>query len=782
MDLMPQDLRYAARRLLRAPAFTITAVLTLAIGIGAVTSVFSLVDGVLLRSLPFPDADRLMWVNDNGTAPLGLYEIARGDRGSIEATAAYSNQLRVLSGLGPAELVRAPIVTAGLFPLLGARPDLGRLIETDEDRPGSVPVVVLSHAFWIKRFGGDSAVLGRSLRLDSRDYRIVGVASPGLQLPEPTDVWCNLGPSKSGPEGATLANWHSWWIIARLRPGVPLIRAEAELKALAVKQAAVYPAVSPDGIGLESLQGFLVGEFRTGLWILLGAVGLLLLTAATNVASILVARIADRDRELSVRTALGAGRARLASMVLAESFLVSLAGGAGGLFLADVSFKGLLLFVGRDLPQLMDIGISLPVLIFATAVSLASGLGAGLVPAILAGRRDPVDGIKGYSQRAKTRQRPGDALVVAQVALTVVLLSGAGLLGHSFWRLVTLNPGYRSKDVVSVRMWLPKFRYPTGASRAGYVTRALERLRRVPGVTGAAVSTSDPGQSGELSFNVANPAHPGIHELTVITEASTDFLNVLGIPLNRGRWATGPGSVVISEAGARLYFPGEDPLGKVLTDEGRPDLTIVGVAGDTRQLGLMRNPPPHLYLPLGSDPTNYPSLLVRTSGAATTMVAPLRQALEELDPGTPVYDITAVSAMIAKSLATQRSYAFALGVFAFAALTLAAIGIYGLVATGVARRTREIGIRIALGAERENVMGLVLGRGAALAGIGLVIGVGGSFLGTRVLKSMLFQVGAGDPVVLAAVAVVLFAATLAATYFPARRAASVDPLEALRTE
>ncbi|HZH40810.1 MAG TPA: FtsX-like permease family protein [Gemmatimonadales bacterium] len=430
----------------------------------------------------------------------------------------------------------------------------------------------------------------------------------------------------------------------------------------------------------------------------------------------------------------------------------------------------------------MDIRISLPVLLFATAVSLASGLAAGLVPAILAGRRDPVDGIKGYKHDAKIRHRPGDALVVAQLALTVVLLSGAGLLGHSFWRLVTVDPGYRSKDVVSVRMWLPKLRYPTGTSRSVYVARALERFRAIPGVIGAAVSTSAPDFAGELSFNVANPTHPGVHELTVITESSLDFLDVLGIPLKRGRWAKSVGSAVISEAGARLYFPGEDPLGKVLTDEGRRDLTIVGVAGDTRQMGLNQDPPPQLYLPLGPDPTYYPNFVVRTSGPATAMVAPLRQSLEELDPGTPVYDIAPVSAMIAKSLATQRSYAVALGVFAFAALALAAIGIYGLVATSVARRTREIGIRIALGAERENVMGLVLRRGVMLAGLGLVIGLGGSVLGTRALKSMLFQVGAGDPLVLGAVTVALFSATLAATYFPARRAASVDPLVALRTD
>lgn len=780
MEAVFQDLRYAARRLLRAPGFTITAVLTLAIGIGAVTSVFSLVDGVLLRSLPFPDADRLMWVQDHGTAPLGLYELAKGDRGSIETTAAYSNALQVLSGLGPAEWVEAPSVTASLFPLLGARPALGRLIESNEDRTGSAPVAVLSHAFWLKRFGGDSAVLGRTIRLNSTDYRIVGVASPGLQLPERTDLWCNLGPSLSGPNGASLAKGHQWWILARLRPGISPIRAGTELRALALAPGSLYPTASTDGIGLQPLHEFLVDEFRTGLWILLGAVALLLLTAATNVASLLVSRIADRDRELSVRTALGARRSRLASMVLAESLLVSVAGGAGGLFVADAGFKSLLLFVGRDLPEIVDIRISVPVLVFAIAVSLVTGLVAGVAPAILAARRDPVQGIKGYTQGRRTRRRPGDALVIAQVALTVVLLSGAGLLGHSFWRLVTLDPGYRSKDVVSVRMLLP--RYPTGASRRVYAARVLERLRILPGVTAAAVSTSVPGVSGELSFNVANPAHPGVNQLTVITESSPNYPEVLGIPLRRGRWARDEGSAVISETGARVYFPGEDPLGKVLTDEGRPDVTIVGVAGDTRQLGLNQDPPPELYLPLPDQWAFQPNFVVRTSGPADAMVTPLRHALEEVDPNTPVYEIAPVSAMVAKSLATQRSYAIALGGFALGALALAAIGIYGLVATGVARRTREIGIRIALGAERENVMGLVLGRGVLLAGIGLVIGLGGSVLGARVLKSMLFQVGAGDPLVLAAVVVVLFAATLAATYFPARRAAAVDPLVALRTE
>lgn len=783
METLLQDLRYAARRLLRAPAFTITAVLTLAIGIGAVTAVFSLVDGVLLRSLPFPGSDRLMWVDDNGTAPLGVYEIAKGDRVSIEATAAYSYGSFVLGGLGPAEWVQAPIVTAGLFPILGARPYLGRFIEPDEDRAGSTPVVVLSHAFWVKRFGGDSSALGRTIQLDSTDYRIVGVAYPSLQFPPSADMWCNLGPHISGPRGAALTKGHGWWIVARLRPGVTPVRAGMELKSLARTQAAVYPTVSPDGIGLQPLQEYLVDEFRGGLWILLGAVGLLLLTATTNVASLLVARIADRDRELSVRTALGARRSRLASMVLAESLLVSLAGGGGGLFLADLSFKSLLLFVGRQLPLIVDIRISLPVLVFATLVSLVTGVAAGLVPAIQAGRRDPVDGIKGYAQQgARIGGRPGDALVIAQVALTVVLLSGAGLLGHSFLRLVTLDPGYRSKDVLSALMKLPDLRYPTGATRGAYARRALERLQALPGVTAAAVSTGIPGHSSEISFNIVNPAHPDIHELTTITVASPEFLNVLGIPLKRGRWPTDQSSAVLSEAGVRVYFLGEDPLGKVLTDDGRGDLTIVGIAGDTRELGLSQKPPPQLYLPLGPDPSMFPYFVIRTSGPATAMIAPVRAALEELDPGTPIWDVVPFSTMIARSLVNERSYSIALAAFAFAALAVAAVGIYGLIATGVARRTREIGIRIALGAEREKVMRLVLRRGVALAGLGLVLGLGGSILGARVLRSMLFQVGAGDPAVLGAVAVTLFAATIAATYFPARRAARVDPVVALRTE
>ncbi|HKV69906.1 MAG TPA: ABC transporter permease [Gemmatimonadales bacterium] len=782
MDSILQDFRYAARRLFLAPGFTITAALTLAIGIGAVTSVFSLVDGVLLRSLPFPASDRLMNVFAGGTSPLGLYEVASESKGTVEAAAAMNQMPRILGGMGPATWVQSPSVTAGFFPLLGARAYLGRLLAPDEDRPGSPPVTVLSHAFWIRQFGGDPGVLGRTIRLDSTEYRVVGVTFPAFQYPAHADMWCNLGPWISGPGGAQRSAGNVWWTLVRLRSGVTPIRAESELRAAFRTQGSAYPTVRGDLISVEPLQGFLVGEVQTGLWILLCAVGLLLLTAATNVASLLVSRIVDRDRELAVRTALGARRARLVSLVLTESVLVAALGGVGGLFLASASLQSLLFFVGRDMPQIVDIHLSWPVLAFAGAVTLGTGLLAGLVPAIQAGRCDPIEGIKGYGRHGVVRQRPGNALVVVQVALTVVLLSGAGLLGRSFWKLIRLDPGYRSSDVVASFVMLPGLRYPTGRSRALYAARALERLGTLPGVTAAAVSTSVPGASGEISFNVTNPEHPDLHAITPITEATPAFLDVLGVPLRRGRWATDPGTMAISEAGARIYFPGEDPLGRVLTVDGQPGVTVVGVVGDTRQDGLNQDPPPQLYGSLGPNASMYLHLVVRTSEAPSTMVPQVRKALQDLDLDTPVNDVAPLSAEMRRSLATERSYAVALGVFALAALGLAAIGIYGLVATGVARRTREIGIRIALGAERQNVMGSVLGRGAALAGLGLVIGLGGSMLGTRVLKRMLFQVNAGDPVVFGVVALVLFVATLAATYVPARRAAAVDPMEALRTD
>ncbi len=776
LESVIQDFCYAARRLLRAPGFTITAVLTLAIGIGAVTSVFSLVDGVLLRSLPFPAADRLMNVFAGGTAPLGVYQVASQTKGAIEAAAALNRTPRVTSGMGPAEWANPATVTASFFPLLGARPYLGRLLLPDEDRPGAAPVAVLSHAFWIKHFGGDPAAVGRTVRLDSTDYRIVGVTFPEFQYPASADLWCNLGPWVTGPEGTKRAQGNGWWTLIRLRPGVSPIRAEHELRAALRDAAAAYPTVRGDIASVEPLQGFLVGGIRTGLWILLGAVGLLLLTASTNVASLLVSRIVNRDRELSVRTALGARRARLASMVLAESLLVSLAGGGLGIVLADATFKTLLMFVGRDLPRIVDIHLSVPVLVFAAAISFGAGVLAGLVPALQAARRNPIEGIKGHGRRStKLLKRPGDALVVTQVALTVVLLSGAGLLGDSFWRLIKLDPGFRPDGVVAASLSLPELRYPTEKSRSEFAQRALARVQAIPGVTSAAVTTGIPLDGGELDFDLPS-------QLTWPVEATPELLSVLGIPLKRGHWANDPGTVVLDEAAARGYFPGEDPLGRLLARNGRPSLMVVGIAGDTRQESLNQDPPPHLYLPLSSRGPQYLKVVIRTASPASALAGPLRTALQNLDEQAPVLLVEPMSAMIATSLATQRSYAVALGVFALAALALAAIGLYGLIATGVARRTREIGIRIALGAERQNVMRLVLARGSALAGIGLVIGVSGSFVGTRVLKSMLFQVGAGDPVVLAAVVGVLFAATLAATYFPARRAAGVDPLVALRTE
>lgn len=775
MDSILQDLRYAARRLLRAPAFTITAVLTLAIGIGAVTSVFSLVDGVLLRSLPFPASDRLMNVMVAGTPPYAVYDVLKGVRRAFEGAAALDRSPMVLSSMGPARWINANRVTASLFPLLGVQPSLGRLLVTSDDSAGSPPVAVLSYGFWSERLGRDPNALGHMIRLDSTSYQVVGVASPTFQYPADADMWCNLGPDARG----SLAN-RPFWTLARLRPGITALHAESELKAALRGAADRYPTVRSDPLSVGPLQGFLVENVRSGILILMGAVGLLLLTAATNVASLFVSRVTDRNREMSVRTALGARRSRLATMVLSESLLLALAGGALGVVFADWALQGLVTFLGTDLPRIMQVGVNSEVLAAAVAISVLSGVLAGVFPAIHASSGDPIAGVKGYGPHGSPHRRPGDTLVIAQVALTVVLLSGAGLLGRSFWRLATEDPGFDASGVVDASLWLPASRYPTAAARAAYAAEALERARTLPGVTAAAVSTGLPLAGMDISsIQVAGRAAPETH-WAWIAKASPDYLSVLRIPLKRGHWATDDQSVVIDEAAARTYFPGEDPLGRRIANADDVPRTIVGVVGNTRQESLSQDPPPHLYYRLSARVPPYLQVLVREG--STEGGKNLRATLEALDPAAPITIVESMTTRLASSLADERAYAVALGVFAIAALSLAGIGIYGLASNVVARRTREIGIRVALGAARMNVVTLVLGRGVALTMLGLVIGLIGEVLGSRVLRTMLFEVGPGDPVVLAAVVSALIAATIAATYFPARRAAAVDPVVALRAE
>jgi len=793
------DLRYALRTLARSPGFTLAAVLTLALGIGANTAVFSVVEGVLLRSLPFPGAERLLLIlSRSGTSPLRAYETWRTATGAFEDMAAARGDDPVLIAPEGAERVMTWTVTANFFPLLGGRPILGRAFLPEENRPGSPPVAVLSYACWQSRFGGDRQVLGRKITLDTVAYTIVGVMSPdfrtpaGFRHPDDTQLWRALGSFLSGPGGVEWARQHSFWVFGRRRPGTNSAGALAALNLVSRRLQEADPVDRGFVPVVEPLHGFLVARVRTPLLLMLGAVSLVLLVACANVASLLLSRGVARAQELAVRVALGASRARLLREALAESVLLAWAGGGCGVLIALWTVPVFVRLAGVDLPHLSDITVNIPVLATALGASVFAGLAAGLLPGLRAARLAPADVLNAGSRGTGSgggqawRQRSNDALIVAQLALTMVLLSGAGLLARSFVRLVRLDPGFDATHLVVAELRLPAERYPTGAARAAFIRDALQRLGSLPSVAGAAVSEGMPF-GGTALGTVGIPGRveePGLPSAW-ISAVSPDYFRTLAIPLRRGQAFDRSGAsagVMIDEAAARAYFPGQDPIGKQITFYGHRTRTIIGIVGDVRQQNLHDPPPPHIYEFLGDSPAEYLKLLVRTSGVPAQLVGALRQTIRSLDPNVPIDRAAPIAAWLGDPLAVQRLYTLLLASFAALALALAATGVYGIAAYAVTRRTREIGIRVTLGAGRAAVLRLIVGHGLALTLAGIALGVAGALATTQVLRAYLFEIGPRDPIVLTAVGVLVVATALVASYLPARRATKVDPMVALRYE
>jgi putative ABC transport system permease protein len=796
MDSVLQDLRYAARTLLRTPGFTAVAVTTLALGIGANTAVFSVVEGVLLRSLPFPGADRLVDIkSSHGTSPLAAYETWRTATGVFEDMAAAHLEEPVLLGPEGADRLTTWVVTANFFPMLGGHPVLGRAFLPEEDRPGSAPLVVLSHSFWQSRLGGDAHVLGRTLTLDAVSYTIVGVMSPefrmpaGFRHPDDTQAWLALGSFLSGPQGAPWARQYSFWMVGRLRPGTTLAEAQATLDVLS--QRAWEHDARHRGLVARTapLRDYLVGHVRRPLLLMLGAVSLVLLVACANAGSLLLSRGAARRHELAVRVALGASRQRLFRAGLTDAVLLAIAGGALGVLVAIWAVPVLVQLAGDKLPHLTDITVNVRVLSVALGVSVLTGVLAGVVPALRAGRAAPTDALKTAGAAARGRRwrdRPGDAFIVVQIALTMVLLSGAGLLARSFLRLVRLDPGFDPEHVVTAQLRLPATRYATGAARAVFLHDVLERVRSLPEVVAVAAGTGMPLAGYALgTVNLPGQPEDPTRPWAWFSTVSEDYFRTLGIPLTRGQPFRGdadvPQGVLIDEAMARAYFPGVDPLGRQIACCGHIG-TVTGVVGNTRQESLHEPPPPHIYVPLGRELADYLKILIRTAADPVPMVTTLRRAIQEVDATVPIDRVAPMYELLGDARATQRFYALLLAVFAAAALLLAATGVYGIAAYAVNRRTQEIGIRMALGADRQAVLGLILAHGAALALVGIALGVGGALAATGVLRSYLFEIGPRDPVALGSVALLLLGAALLASYVPARRATRVDPMVALRTE
>ncbi|HEY0004368.1 MAG TPA: ABC transporter permease [Pyrinomonadaceae bacterium] len=802
-----QDLRYGLRMLVKSPGFTIVAVIALALGIGANSAIFSVVNTVLLRPLPYKDPDRLVMVWEDNTrhgyprdTPAAANYIDWREQNQVfEGMAAVADLSINLTGVGEPERIEGCRVSASLFPLLGVEPQLGRAFLPEEDAPGGNRVVIMSHGLWQRRFGSDMKIIGQPLNLNGESYRVVGVMPPQFQFPRrEIELWVPI--AFTSQEAASRGK-HYLEVIARTKTGITLQQAQAEMNTIAARLQQQYPEQNTDlGAVVTPLHEYFAGDIKPALLILLGAVGFVLLIACANVANLLLARAAVRQKEISIRIALGASRWRLIRQFLTESILLAALGGVVGLLLSLWGVSLLKSFIPENISQARAITIDAKVLVFTLLVSLLTGLVFGLAPATQAsnfnlnetlkeGGRDSAAGSRGNRIRA--------LLVIAEVAVSLILLIGAGLLINSFLRLRSVDPGFRADKLLTMQVALPEQKYPDHARRTVFYTELLRRVEALPGVKSAAVTTNLPlyRQGNSIGiFIEGRPDPPPAQVPIVVTRViSPRYFSTMGIQLLQGRSISeqdrvdSPAVAVISETMARKYWPGEDPIGKRISP-GKAEtpedwITIIGVVKDVRQFELSATPKPQMYLSYTQAAFFEPrDLVISTDAEPLSLAATVRRAVWEIDKDQPVSDIRTMEEILSESVARQRFSMLLLGIFAALALALAAVGIYGVMSYSVAQRTREIGIRMALGAQRSDVLKLAVGAGLKLVLIGVAIGLLASFVLTRVMSSLLFGVSATDPATFVIISLVLISVALLASYIPARRATKVDPMIALRYE
>jgi predicted permease len=797
------DLRFAFRQLAKNPGFTAVAVLTLALGIGANTAIFSIVDGVLLKPLPYEQPGRLVQVWEapgpgkrNSSSP-GAFLDWKEHSTIFEGLSIRQNTDLNLTGIPLPERVSGLAMSAAGLEILRARPLLGRTFAPDEDEPGKDKVVVLTYGFWKRRFGGETNIVGRTIQLHDQSYSVIGVLPPHF-LP-----WDNVEfviPSGIAPGEVNQRSAHWLEVIGRLKPGITIEQARTEMNALATRLKPLYPASKKDwGVAIIPLHEQITGEIKPVLLVLLGAVGFILLIACANVANLLLAKGSGRQKEMAIRAALGASRSRVVRQLLTESMLLSVIGASLGVLLASWSVSTLSRLTSVNLPRAQEVGLDLRVLGFAVLVCVLAGVAFGLVPALQVSRPDLNDALRSGIRSSATgaRSRVRSALIISEVALSLILLAGAGLLLNSFIRLSKVPPGVDTRNALTMQISVAEKKYPDGERRALFLQQVLERISGLPGVEAAGAIGTRPlaGWSPSSSFTViGRPGQPTTGHNTDFDFCTPDYFRAAGIPLLKGRafrqqdGVGAPNVVIVSDALAREHFPNEEPLGKrihleVFTGKIDDGWEIVGVVGDIRQRGLGEKPRPCVYRPsafnfLGTGG----NLVIRTSIAPLAITESVRKAILEIDPSLPVAEVRTMEEVVAASVAQRKFILTMLGGFSAVAMLLAAIGLYGVIAFAVSQRTREIGIRIALGARRDDVLGLILGQGMKLAGIGVVLGIVGALGLTRVLASLLYEVKPTDPVTLIGVSLVLLTVALAASWLPARRAMNVDPMEALRCE
>jgi predicted permease len=806
-----RDIRHGVRVLSKTPGFTAVAVLTVALGIGMNAAMFSVVNALLLKPLPYRDAERIVMVwntwpkKDFPRLPLFNAEFVDLQRGNhvFADTAGFRVLSANLTGTGEPERLDGARASASFFSILGVPPLLGRTFTVAEDVPGANRVVVLSYGFWQSGFAGDPHVIGRTVALDGATYNVIGVMpeefrfSMGFALNKltypPVDFWTPLALTPDDREA-----WGSvgMFTLARLKPGVTLAHAQAEAASLV---QATFKANDLDlgmGTHVAPLPDELRGNLGTPLWILSAAVGCVLLIACANLAGLLLARGTSRRREMGIRLALGAGRGAIVRQLLVEALLIAVCGGVLGTVVSVWVARGFVLLSPTDLQQLVHPGIDYRVLLFAGALTVLTGILFGIAPARRLSGED-VNAVLNESGRASTgghSEALRGVLVVAQLSFAVVVLAAAMLLVRSLLHVLSNDAGFVRQSMLTMDIPLPASRYPDAQKQSAFFEHALERVQAVPGVISAALVESLPFAAAPERFIVIEDrpvAKLGDLALATTRFASPDYLRTIGIPLRQGRWLSDsdgrgtPGIAVCDLLFANAHWPGESPIGKHIRIGGGstgPWITIVGVVGATRQYGLDSDPRPALYLSYLQDVRSKMSLVVRSAGPPLLLAGAVRDAIRSVDSDQPVANVKTIDQLLTKSLSSRSFPTILLGTFAGVAMVLAALGIFGLLSWSVARRTREIGLRMALGATRGNVLWLVTGRAMLLVGVGLLIGCAGALAVTRVLKSLLYQVSATDPLAFTMVIAAMFVVGVVASALPAWRALRVDPAVALRTE
>ena len=811
MGTLIQDLRYGFRLLRKSPGFTVVAVLTLALGIGANTAIFSAVNAVLLRPLPYanpgqlallPEANPKRGITDAGMSYPSLLELRDNSR-AFSAIAGLASHSLTLTGRGEPSEARTIVVTQNFFSVFDTKPLLGRTLLPSDGERGAAPVVVLSEGIWRSQFDADPKIVGSPVTLDMRPYAVVGVMPSEFRTPffdQADQLWIPLVQDPLFSGWMTRPQKTHWMpVFARLRPGASFAEAQAEMETLSARLAEEVPEEKGWRIQqVQPLQEAIVGDVKSPLLILLCAVGLVLLIACANIANLLLSRATSRSKEIALRVALGAPQYRITRQLLTESAILGIFGSMAGMVLAYVGISAIISLLPPGLPRIHTIRVDVSVLGFALVLSLAASFVFGLAPVLFAAQSDPQTNLREGARagEATGSQRARSFLAAVEVALAVVLLVGAGLLMRSFARLTSVSPGFEPNGVVKAMVSLPQFQYSTPQQWTAFATELMTRLQGAPGMQDSACAAPLPIKDGQIDLPfeiVGNPPLPaGAANTADYVTASPRYFSVMGIPLLRGRLfassdsPSSPPVVLISTALARRYFANQDPLGRHLVFgfplNGPASREVVGVVGDVHDVSLGKKPEPMMYVPFVQAPIYGCDVIVRSTLSASAVAATIRTETHNIDKNLPVTDVATLPGALSESVAEPRFRTLILGLFSVIALALAAVGIFGVISYSVSRRTREIGIRIALGATPASVWSLVIGESAKLVFFGLAAGIPAALVLTRFLSTLLFDVRPADPLTFIGVAVLLALVALAASYIPARRAIRVDPMVALRYE